>query len=38
MNEENEEKKVDADDERLREIMERVLEDFKETFERLAKE
>ncbi len=38
MNDENEEKKVDADDERFREIMERVFEDFKETFERLAKE
>ncbi len=38
MNDENEEKKVDADDERFREVMEDVFERFDATFERLAKE
>lgn len=38
MNDENEEKKVDADDERVLEIMEDVFERFDAMFERLAKE
>lgn len=38
MNDENEEKKVDADDERVLEVMEDVCERFDAMFERLAKE
>lgn len=38
MNDENEEKKVDADDERVLEVMKDVFERFDAMFERLAKE